>query len=279
MSVSSRKKLAGLAFILPGLSGFALFYVWAVLLCGYYSFGDSLTHWSFAGLQNYKALFTSPAFVLAVKNTVCFLAAGIPLLLGLSVLLTFGLWYVSGKLEGRGADFLFSSWLLPMVLPAGVVQLVLPMLPGVRSAVLQRMPDCEWASAMLLMLVFLWRNTGYTVVLLYAELSSMEKKMMEAARVDGANYRQCMLQICLPCMKRGLLFAAVMGAAGGMKIYRDSYFLFGEYPPERAYMLQNFLAHNYNSLNYIRLSAAGLLFVMALSLPVAFLIRRMESEV
>ena len=44
-------------------------------------------------------------------------------------------------------------------------------------------------------------------------------------------------------------------------------------------MLQNFLAHNYNSLNYIRLSAAGLLFVMVLSLPVAFLIRRMESEV
>lgn len=44
MSANSRKKLAALAFILPGLSGFFLFYVWAVLLCGYYSFGDSLTH-------------------------------------------------------------------------------------------------------------------------------------------------------------------------------------------------------------------------------------------
>ena len=64
-----------------------------------------------------------------------------------------------------------------------------------------------------------------------------------------------------------------------MKVYRDSYFLFGEYPPEGAYMLQNFLTHNYNSLNYIRLSAAGLLFVIVLSLPVALLIRRMESEV
>ena len=273
MSVNSRKKLAGLAFILPGLSGFLLFYVWAVLLCGYYSFGDSLTHRSFAGLNHYKELLLSPAFVLAVKNTVCFLAAGIPLLLGLSVLLAFSLWYVSGKPEGRRIDFLFSSWLLPMVLPAGVVVLVLPMFAGIR-----RLLETDWAFAVLLM-VFLWRNTGCTVVVLYADLCSMGKEMMEAARVDGANYRQCVLRICLPCMKRGLLFAAVMGAAGGMKIYRDSYFLFGEYPPEGAYMLQNFLTHNYNSLNYIRLSAAGLLFVITLSFPVAFLIRRMESEV
>ncbi len=260
MSANSRKRLAALAFILPGLSGFLLFYVWAVLLCGYYSFGDSLTHWRFVGLYHYKALLASPAFVLAVKNTVCFLAVGIPLLLGLSILLAFSL-------------FLFSSYLLPMVLPAGMVQLVLPMLPGIR-----RLLDSDWAFAVLL-LVFLWRNTGYTVVVLYADLCGMGKEMMEAARVDGANYRQCVLQICLPCMRRGLLFAAVMGAAGGMKVYRDSYFLFGEYPPEGAYMLQNFLTHNYNSLNYIRLSAAGLLCVIVLSLPVALLIRRMESEV
>lgn len=273
MSVNSRKKMTALAFVLPGLFGFALFYVWAVLLCGFYSFGDSLTHWSFVGLYNYKALLASPAFLLAVKNTVCFLAIGIPLLLGLSILLTFSLWYVLGKLGGGWVDFLFSSYLLPMVLPAGLVLLVLPMLPGIRG-----MLDSEWASAMLI-LVFLWRNIGYTVVLLYADLGSMGKEIMEAAQVDGANYRQCVLRICLPCMKRGLLFAAVMGAAGGMKIYRDSYFLFGEYPPEGIYMIQNFLGHNYNSLNYIRLSAAGLLFVVALSLPVAFLIRRMESEV
>lgn len=273
MSANNRKKLTALAFLLPGLSGFFLFYVWAVLLCGYYSLGESLAHWRFAGLYQYKALLTSPAFVLAVKNTVCFLAAGIPLLLGLSVLLTFSLWHVSGKLDGKRVDFLFSSWLLPMVLPAGVVLLVLPMLPGIRG-----MLENDWAFAMLL-LVFLWRNTGYTVVVLYADLSSMGKEMMEAAQVDGAGYRQCVLQIYLPCMKRGLLFAAVMGAAGGMKIYRDSYFLFGEYPPQGAYMLQNFLSHNYNSLNYIRLSAAGLLFVIVLSLPAAFVIRRMESEV
>lgn len=273
MSANSRKRLAALAFILPGLSGFLLFYVWAVLLCSYYSFGDSLTHWRFVGLYHYKALLASPAFVLAVKNTVCFLAVGIPLLLGLSILLAFSLWYMLGKLDGGWADFLFSSYLLPMVLPAGMVQLVLPMLPGIR-----RLLDSDWAFAVLL-LVFLWRNTGYTVVVLYADLCGMGKEMMEAARVDGANYRQCVLQICLPCMRRGLLFAAVMGAAGGMKVYRDSYFLFGEYPPEGAYMLQNFLTHNYNSLNYIRLSAAGLLFVIVLSLPVALLIRRMESEV
>ena len=100
MSANSRKKLVALAFILPGLSGFLLFYVWAVLLCGYYSFGDSLTHWRFAGLYHYKALLASPAFVLAVKNTVCFLAVGIPLLLGLSILLAFSLWYMLGNLDG-----------------------------------------------------------------------------------------------------------------------------------------------------------------------------------
>lgn len=241
MSMSKQKRRranTGILFVLPGLLGFGLFYVWSMILCGYYSINSSTSGWSFVGLHNYIELFRSSAFRLAVKNTLLFLLTGIPFLLLLSIILAFGLHDILSRISVRWSDFLFSSYLLPMVMSAAPVMLVLQILFG-SGGVLN-----SGKSFWVLMLVFLWRNAGYIVVLLSAGIGSVEKDMVEAAKMDGAGFFRQVVNIYLPNMRNVIFFSVFMGVAGIFKIYRDSYFLLGEYPHDAAYMIQNFLNNN-----------------------------------
>lgn len=282
-----RKTLEGVAFVAPGVLGFGVFYIYAVLLCGYTSFSTSMGEWSFAGFDNYKSLFASSTFRLALKNTGLFLAVGLPLLLVLGLAIAFGMNYIIKKVSPRWSDAIFTSYLLPMVISCAPVLLVLQMLFSNEGLINSLLVKFGWeaqaflnseATFWVLMVVFLWRNIGYCIILLTAGAAAVPQVVIEASQIDGAGHFTRVFKIYLPNMKNVILFAVIMGATGVFKIYRDSYFLLGEYPTDSAYMIQNFLNNNYYSLNFIRLSSAGLVFVIGLSLILAAVLYFWERE-
>jgi len=223
------------------------------------------------GLRVYEALLRSSTFRLALKNTLSFMGVGLPLLLLFTIVLS----YMMDKLmrqKVRGTSFWFAVHLLPMVLPSVMVTKVFDLLFaefGVLNGLLVSWGEkpVKWLSSgwtfWLLCLIFWWKNTGYSMVVLFSGMQNVGKEQREAAALDGAGEVRIFWQIVLPQMLPFLRFILIMGVVGVFKLYKESYLLLGKDPCDEAYMLQNFLNNNFASLNFDRTMATSVvLFVM-----------------
>ena len=150
---------------------------------------------AFVGIENYRTVWGNGAFVLAVRNTFLYMAVGVPLLMGISLILSL---LLRNLLLRRR---LVSAMLLPMAVPAAVMVLTLQILidrQGVINGVLTKVSEqmaalpafaaidylnTEWA-LVVVVCSFLWKNTGYMVILWLAGLAALPKEVEEAARSE-----------------------------------------------------------------------------------------------
>ncbi|MBP3544526.1 MAG: sugar ABC transporter permease [Lachnospiraceae bacterium] len=268
MKKKLRMALCGTAFVLPSLIGVLLFFVVPFGINVIYSFSRSVASFEFVGLKNYRELFASDAFVLSFRNTTLFMFMGILLLLILANAMAMFFDYAVKK------RFLFAGLALmgsvvPMIIPTGSVLVFIQKLFGENGV----FDSVAWmttsaASAMLL-LIFLWKNAGYCMLVIFTGIHTIPKEVFEAAKLDGANGRRIYIHMILPQIKSFLSFSVIMGIIGIFKTYRESYLLLGEYPHESVYMLQNFLNNNFYSINYQRLTTASIVFTIFLSVLLA----------
>jgi multiple sugar transport system permease protein len=234
------------------------------------------------GLKNFESLLRSESFLLAAKNTLIFNAIGVPLImllsLGFALLLNTGI---------KGLSFYRSCFILPLVVPVASVILVWQILfheHGALSQLLQHfgLPAVDWInskwSLAVLVLLYIWKNCGYNVVLFLAGLNSIPREYYESARIDGAGLWTCFTQITLPFITPTGFFVLVLSIINSLKVFRESYQLAGNYPDMHIYMLQNFMNNNFANLNYQRLSAAAFLIFVVIGLMVLVLFR-FESRI
>lgn len=281
MKMRTRSSLIGIVLILPSAAGLILFYFVPFCMSVYYSFSKVSGRFVPAGLTNYESVLSSEVFRVAFGNTFAFLGLGLVLMLTAGFLLALLINKVSRYSRGL-SSFGAAALLLPLVLPAGAVLMFFQVLAepyGVLNGLLVQL-DVEpvrWLRSerafSILMLLFLWKNTGYTVVMLLSGLLSVPDDMLEAARLDGAH--GCGLFFCFTFVHMLPFFSisAVMGIMSAFKMYRESYMLFGKYPYQSVYMLQNYLYNNFVSLNYQRLTSASVLFTLALGVVLIPLLR------
>ena len=121
----------------------------------------------FAGLSNYRTVINNQAFRLAVKNTLHFVGVAIPLLvvIGLAAAL------VLSKIHD--ISVIKSLYLFPMAMPTATVVIVWRMF----------FYKQDFNS---LVISYLWKNTGYTIVLWLAGIAAIPNELIEASKVDGA---------------------------------------------------------------------------------------------
>lgn len=251
----------GAVFVLPSLAGVLLFFVVPFLIHIVYSFSNSVASFDFAGLLNYKSLFVSDAFRLSFRNTALFLAAGIVLLLvlsnGMALLFDYSM---KRRLTLAGTALMGS--VVPMIIPTGSVLVFMQKL-------FENNERIAWttggAAFGMLLLLFLWKNAGYCMLVIFTGIHTIPGEVFEAARIDGADGFPIYWYVTLPQIRSFLSFAVIMGIIGSFKMYRESYLLLGEYPHESVYMLQNFLNNNFYALNYQRLTTASIVFTVFLS--------------
>ena len=272
MKSKIRKGLVGLGLLLPSATGLMLFYFIPFCMSVYYSFSKVSGRFVPAGFSNYVSVIGSEAFQVAIRNTFAFLGIGLMLMLITGYLLALLIRRVAHYSSGL-SSLGITALLLPLVLPSGAVLLFIHVLAepyGVLNGLLSRfgVEPVRWLRSPyafdLLILFYLWKNTGYTVVMLLAGLLSVPQDMLEAARVDGANGFRIFLRFTLVHMLPFFSISAIMGIIAAFKMYRESYMLMGVYPHQSVYMLQNYLYNNFVSLNYRRLSSATVLFTLAL---------------
>ena len=267
-------------FLAPSLLGVLVFVVMPFLDVFVRSFKTVVTK-QFVGFQNYGTIFANQAFQLAVKNTIRFTLVCIPLLVVIGLMIALPV----SKLKSAG--LIKSLYLFPLAMPTATIVIVWKMFfykQGFLNLMLTQIG--EWtglwgevhidylgssASFWVLVFSYIWKNTGYTVVLWLAGILSIPNEMLEAARVDGASEGQCFFKIVFPNLKGSLYTIVILSFLNSFKIYREAYLVAGAYPEQDMYLLQHLFNNWFVNLDFDKMAAAtvcggGFLFVVIMLL-------------
>jgi len=244
------KKTRGkqLAFLLPSFLGTAAFFLLPLFYCLIYSTSRTFGHFHFSGLDNYASLLRSRAFQLAFGNTFLLMFGYIALLLSLSLLTN----YILDFSEGSTAflSVLSLSMFLPSVMIVNFIG-IFPQLP-------------KEYPRLVFLFIFLWKHIGINSLLLRVASNRLAPSWREAAMIDGADkwhfFRQIEFFYLLPYIK----FLFIFDTTCFFKLFRESYLLYGLYPPDGVYMIQNFFFNNFENANYQRLSSGGTATILVL---------------
>lgn len=249
-------------FLLPGFLGFALWYLVPFGMSLAASVMENSANAHFAGLENYAAVMQSSYFRLGFGNTLRFFAVAVALSLVIGFLLANMIFWHSR----RRISWLTLVLLIPIFLPtAAIVPLWKVMMGGSSWLVRTLKPhDADWKYITLLTL-YLWKNIGAVNLLFLIGLQGIEPSVFDAASVDGASHRTIAIRIALPMLRTVTLFAIIYLAMNGMRIFRESYLLYGMYPPKPLYFIQNYVNNHFTKLDYGLLSVGSSLFALVMT--------------
>lgn len=276
----TRRTITWLWFLLPSLLGVMLFYILPFADVIRRSFVKAVTM-EYTGLDNYQMVFHNEAFILAMKNTGCFLLVCLPAL----ILFSF---FIAVALSRTALRKIFKSFLLiPMAVPAATIAVVWRMLLndyGQINGVLAWMglPTVDFlgsnAAFWVLVVTYIWKNLGYTTLLWMAGMESISDALTEAARVDGANENQCLYHIVVPNLKPTLYTIVIISFLNSFKVFREEYLVAGAYPQPSIYLLQHLFNNWYTNLELDKMAAAAVIIFIILLITVMFLKRVWDGE-
>lgn len=256
---------AALLFLAPSLIGFALFYLIPFIGGIYYSLMDSPVDGTFVGADNYKEVWNSTSFRKAAVNTFSFTGIGVPLLLLVSLSIAV---LLNRSLPLR--RWFRTAFVLPLVVPVASVVLFWQVvfdthgwLNGMLAA--SGRDPVNWMESgeaqAVIILMYIWKNAGYNVVLLLAGLQTIPQDYYESASMDGAGKVRQFFGITLRYLIPTLFFVTIMSVVGSFKVFRETYLMAGEYPHDSIYMLQHYMNNMFLSLDYQKLTSAA--YIMA----------------
>lgn len=277
----SKRTLIYWSFLLPNLFGvlyFSLIPMFQVLLRSF----QGAIGGKWVGIQNYIAVLNNAAFQRAISNTGKFTAVCIPLLIVISLALAVLLYSIPGI-----GGTIRSVFLMPMAVPAASVVLVWKVLfheKGLVNGALLTLGSTgvNWmgsnAAFWMLVISYLWKNLGYTMILWTAGLSAIPESIYEAAQVDGANKWQTFLHITLPNLQGTAYTITVMSLLNSFKVFREAWLVAGDYPHESMYLLQHLYNNWFRELDFDKIAAASVMTSAVVFILIGFLRKAWDGD-
>ena len=268
---------ASLCFLSPSLLGVGVFFILPFGVVVYYSLIDGVGSHNFVLFDNFRRLLGNSAFLLAGKNTLLFSALAVPLAVVLSLLLAVML---EARIPGKSTFRTF--FLSPMMVPVASVVLIWQVLFSYNGSVnewlgLAGSARIDWLQSDwnidVVVLLFLWKNLGYFMILFMAGLANIPKDLLEVADVEGASESYKCFAIKLCYRSPTVLFVAILSLINSFKVFREVYLLTGDYPLGRLYMLQHFMNNTFRSFDYQKLSAAAVIMAVVMVVLIALLFK------
>lgn len=223
-------------FIAPMVLGTLIFGIIPI----FFSIGLSLANWdglgeiTFAGLNNFKKIFTDDKLQYEIRNTLVYTFTTVPitllLSLGVSSLLNKGL-----KLTGMFRVIYFLPNVVMPVAVAMVWRWLLNSKVGIVNIFLKAigLPAPNWISdpdfiLPSLIMISVWSGIGYNAIILLAGLQGISPELYEAAKLDGANGRQIFWRMTVPLLTPSLFFLSTMNIMNGMRVFDIVYTFIGK---------------------------------------------------
>ena len=262
-------------FILPSFLGVSIFFILPFFVVIYQSLVANPVNPVFVGLDNYFAILKNIAFRRAASNTAIFSAIAVPLAVVIPLLFAI---LLMQKLPLK--SFFRAVLISPYMVPIASIVLIWEVLFHYNGMV------NEWITALggeaidwfksdysqiTIVLLYLWKNIGYNMILFMAALAGIPRDIIEAAQLDGAGALRTFFRIKLPYLSSTILFVTILSLINSFKVFREVYLLTGEYPYDSLYMLQHFMNNTFVSLDYQKLSSAAILMAIVMVIIIGLL--------
>lgn len=272
-SPQNRKEtIAGLLFIAPAIIGFAVFVAGPMVATVVLSFMkyDLFSSPSFVGLDNFQAMFADKRLWKVFGNTAFFAVFAVAGNVGLGIVLAVLLNRNMSKTVQYAyrAAYFFPS-LVGLIFVAVIWQFLFQRDIGVINYYLGLIgiEPVRWLSsarnAMWSVIILdVWKNVGFAMLIATAGLQSISKDYYDAARVDGSSSFRTFLQITLPLLSPTILFLLTMNTIGAFKVFESIVVLTNGGPGDASRSLVMYIyEQGFKSFNMGYASAVSLLLV------------------
>jgi alpha-glucoside transport system permease protein len=226
-----RERVRPWIFVGPALVLIGLFLVYPTISTIVTSITDG-------GSENYRFALTDPEMLTALRNNVIWLVLGTGGSVCIGLLIATLVDRV--KREALAKTFVFLPLAISMVGASVIWRFVYAWRPdgqdqiGVLNAVvtgfggeprpwLQTVP----INTLALIVIMIWLQTGFAMVVLSAALKGVPVELIEAARIDGANERQVFFRIVLPMIQGTIVTVATVIAIAVLKVFDIVYVMTG----------------------------------------------------
>ena len=237
-----KNTLVAYSFLAPNFIGFAVFtlvpVICAILLSLFEWNGGDISKLKFVGLDNYATIFATKKVAekgidyffnradlgITLKNTVYYTVVTVPLTIVCALALALLLNKIRGAVFFRTVFFfpyvssmvaICVCWSFMLMKDGPVNQIIMALGINFNKGWTADSTMAIWS----IILVSVWRNMGYYMVLYLAALQGIPRELTEAATVDGANKWQQFLHVTLPQLKPTTFFVSVMMVISCFKIY------------------------------------------------------------
>jgi multiple sugar transport system permease protein/lactose/L-arabinose transport system permease protein len=281
----ARRRSAPYVFVLPFVALFLAFSVYPLV----YTFRLSFTNWrgvgaaEWVGWDNYTYLLTSPQFWASLGNSAVLWLLIVPIQLVVGVLAA----VLLNSVLVRGRGMYRVAYIVPFVTPlVAVAQIWIVLFDqnyGAVNAVLGSvgippvgwLTTSEWAKPTLALL-FLWKTTGFIVIILLSGLQSIDNSLYEAAALDGASRGRQLWSITVPLLRRTIMFAVVLQTLAVFQMFAEP-FVVTQGGPYGSTTTAGYYLYNHITRADLGTGAANsfllVVLVMALSLVFVRLLR------
>ncbi len=245
------QKMVPYLFIAPFFIIFIIFFLGPAIFAFFVSFQNwnLLGAMKFIGFKNYVLLFQDKTFAQAVVNTLYYIVSGIVLQWPLSLLLA----TVLNQKNMPGKKFLTPIYFIPILTSSVVVAIVFVLfldnkyglfnapLISLGLAPINWLGDTDLSKyAVILLLV--WRYTGYNMILFLASMQNIPAELYEAAWVDGAGKFDTWWNITIPMLRPAIAYVMILGIIGGSQIFDEPWILTNRGgPADSSLSVGNFL--------------------------------------
>lgn len=257
-----------LPYLIPGAVGFVLIIGYPLVTNVYISLFDwpgGLAPLEWVGFENYAELWGDTAFWTSFQNSVAMIVAMVivPTLIGL-VLAAVLFDYLGRRFGGRVAAVLRATYYLPQILPVAVAGVlwnwILNAQTGALNVVLRGLgvqDPPNWlgdpATALpSVMLVLIWVQIGYPVVIFMAALQRVDPELYEAAELDGAGWWRRFRAITVPQIRPETFVVTLTSTVAALKVFGPIYVL-TRGGPESSTLVPSY----YSYLNFFDKSRVG----------------------
>ena len=231
LSPTWQKRATPLVFVGPAVALLMWYLVIPVIRTLLFSFMDANSQ-NFVGLDNYVYAFTNRSMLEAFRNNLLWLVIGTSLSVGLGLLIAVLLDRTNAKFEILVKSLIF----LPMAIsfvgagviwkfmyefrPAGAEQI------GLLNAILTGLggQPQPWlitrpGNTYFLIIILVWLQTGYAMVIQSAAIKGVPSDLLEAGRIDGASEVQVFFRILIPTIRGTIITVATTVLILTLKVF------------------------------------------------------------
>ena len=220
-------------YLIPAIAAIGLFLIYPAVQTIVYSFANrDSTAW--VGLSNYGDLLSNPDFLSTLLNTVLWIIIVPAVTVGLGLFIA----VLADRLKPRSEKLTKTLIFLPMAIsmvgastiwkfiyearPAGQPQI------GLQNAIVTALgfDPIVWLqtqtlhlNSLFLMVILIWAQVGFSMVLLSAAVKGVPDETLEAARIDGANERQTFFRVVVPQIWPTVITVFITVLIGVMKVF------------------------------------------------------------